>query len=604
MVLENSIVFGRINPIRVNSQGFPLLVTGSTNIYFQSFHGKVSAGIAILHMMNYLAKFSMMNDQAKTREQLIIELEKLGQELEELKAVFIKDNPKQKKVLQALRESEEKYRNLFANNPQPMWIYDLETMVFLEVNNAAIKHYGYTKEEFLSMTLMDIRPGEDIDALLKLVENRIQELSLSGEWRHRKKDGKIIDVEIVSHALTFNGRKARYVQVNDITDRKQTELELIKARDKSEIIDEKYQILFETITEGVALNEIVYNEKHEMIDYRVVEVNKAYCEITGLSPEQFIGNYATRLYGMSPDFIKSFWEQHKDLKETVYSDMYNPLSNRYFYISTSPFVEDRFVTVFFDITNLKQAELALKEKNDQLIAAKEKAEESDRLKSAFLANMSHEIRTPMNGILGFTELLKEPQISAEEQKNYISLVEKSGERLLHIINDVIDISKIESGLMSLKIQEVNINKEIQSLIDFFRPETELKGIRLFTQKPLHPAELVIKTDQEKACAILTNLIKNAIKFTSKGSIECSCKKKDGYLQFFVKDSGHGISLEQKEVIFERFRQGSESLTRKYEGAGLGLSISKAYVEMLGGKIWVESKSGKGSTFFFTIPFKS
>jgi PAS domain S-box-containing protein len=250
--------------------------------------------------------------------------------------------------------------------------------------------------------------------------------------------------------------------------------------------------------------------------------------------------------------------------------------------------------IMHDITERKQAE-------EELIAAKAHAEESDRLKSAFLANMSHEIRTPMNGILGFAELLKEPKLTGEEQQEYISIIEKSGHRMLNIINDIVNISKVESGQMEISISETNVNEQIEFIYAFFKPEIELKGIQLFFKNSLPAKEAIIKTDREKIYAILTNLVKNAIKFTHAGSIEIGCEKKGKYLEFFVKDTGAGIGQEQKEIIFRRFRQGSELLTRNYEGAGLGLSIAKAYVEMLDGKIWLESEPGKGSIFYFTIP---
>ncbi len=241
---------------------------------------------------------------------------------------------------------------------------------------------------------------------------------------------------------------------------------------------------------------------------------------------------------------------------------------------------------------------------ENLKIAKEKAEEGEKLKSAFLANMSHEIRTPMNGILGFAELLKEPGLSGEEKEEYIGIIEKSGRRMLNIINDIISISKLESGLMQVSLKETNINDQINYIHTFFRPEAEKKGINIFCFHDLLEKEAIINTDREKLYAILTNLVKNAIKFTWQGSIEIGYHKKDKFLEFYVRDTGNGIPPEQLDIIFERFRQGNESLTRNYEGAGLGLSISKAYVEMLGGKIWVSSSYGKGSCFYFTIPYTS
>jgi CheY-like chemotaxis protein len=220
----------------------------------------------------------------------------------------------------------------------------------------------------------------------------------------------------------------------------------------------------------------------------------------------------------------------------------------------------------------------------------------------------------MNGILGFTELLKDFKLRGDEQQKYIGIIEKSGARLLNIINNIISISKIESEQIEVSVTNTNINEQVEYIYQFFKLETEQKKLHLTYQNALPVKDAYISTDKEKLYAVLTNLVKNAIKFTQTGSIEFGYEVKGEFIEFFVKDSGPGIPDEQKEIIFERFRQGSESLTRNYEGAGLGLSISKAYVEMLGGKMWVEnninliSANGnllnKGSIFYFTIPAHS
>jgi hypothetical protein len=246
--------------------------------------------------------------------------------------------------------------------------------------------------------------------------------------------------------------------------------------------------------------------------------------------------------------------------------------------------------------------LERKKAEQDLRLALEKAEESNRLKSAFLANMSHEIRTPMNGILGFAELLKSPTLSTDEQQEYIQTIQISGERMLNTINNIVDVSKIESGLVTFDIKKTNINEKVEFIYKFFKPEVELKGLKFSYKASLPTKEAIILTDNEKVYGILTNLIKNAIKFTYDGSIEFGYVIKGHFLEFYVKDTGVGITENQKEFIFERFRQGSMDLTRMYEGSGLGLSISKSYIEMLGGKIWVESEEGLGSTFYFTIPY--
>jgi len=273
--------------------------------------------------------------------------------------------------------------------------------------------------------------------------------------------------------------------------------------------------------------------------------------------------------------------------------------------------------ISFDITNLKETEF-------ELIKAKDQAEQSDRLKSAFLANMSHEIRTPMNGILGFSELLKIPGLTGDQQQEYISIIEKSGKRMLNIINDIVDISKIEAGLMKLDIKESDINEQIEYIYTFFKPEVEAKGIKFSFKNALPVKQAILKTDREKLYSVFTNLVKNAIKYTPAGSIEFgyemtytshveetlhatyqhATSQQATYLQFYVKDTGIGIPADRQAAIFERFIQADIADSRAYQGAGLGLSISKAYIEMLGGKIWVESQVGIGSTFYFTLPYNA
>ena len=250
----------------------------------------------------------------------------------------------------------------------------------------------------------------------------------------------------------------------------------------------------------------------------------------------------------------------------------------------------------------------LRKKNqDELVVAKERAEESDHLKSAFLANMSHEIRTPMNGILGFADLLKEKGLTDEEQLMYIDIIRKSGVRMLNIINDLIDISKVESGQMEVNITACNINEQIEYIYIFFKPEVEKKGMELFYKNELPTEKAIINTDREKIYAILTNLVKNAIKYSDEGMIEFGYHLSDELVEpveltFYVKDTGIGIPYDKQEAIFDRFVQADITDEKALQGAGLGLSITKAYVEMLGGKIWVESQEKDGSTFYFTLPY--
>lgn len=248
-------------------------------------------------------------------------------------------------------------------------------------------------------------------------------------------------------------------------------------------------------------------------------------------------------------------------------------------------------------------EEALQQQNIELIRVKEKAEESDKLKTAFIANISHEIRTPMSGILGLADLLKVPDLSSESQTTYIEAIISSSNRMLCIINDLINISKIEAGQIEIRKEVTDINKLIDELFIFFLPEANKKGIVLKINKELPVNKIFVKTDKTKLSQVITNIIKNALKYTSEGFIEFGCRMKDDSLLFYVEDTGLGIKKEHQEMIFERFKQGEVSNSGIPEGVGLGLAISKAYVEELGGTIWVKSAPTKGSVFYFTIPFK-
>lgn len=254
--------------------------------------------------------------------------------------------------------------------------------------------------------------------------------------------------------------------------------------------------------------------------------------------------------------------------------------------------------------NLKELE-ERKKLQTELMAAKEKAEESDRLKTAFLTNMSHELRTPMNGILGFADLLGDDSLTNEERHEYISIINDSGQSLLNVLTNVIDISKIDSNQIDCKIASFNLNEMLDELYRWFRKEMKLKDkshLKVEVIKELRDEDSVIFSDYAKVRQIFNILLNNSTKFTHSGFIRFGYSVKEKHLRFFVQDTGKGIAQEKQHIIFDRFRQEEETMSRKYGGVGLGLSIAKSLIEMLDGKIWVESESGKGATFFFEFAY--
>jgi len=498
---------------------------------------------------------------------------------------------KRKQAEKALKESELKFRTVADQTFD--WVYWMgEDQQIIYMSPACKNITGYDPEEFISnpQLLQKIVHPVDYDTILRhnqqifLAENRNEVYDL--ETRIISKEGARVWISHICRPIFDENGKylGRRICNRDITERKESEKQL--------------KLLSRAIEQSPIT--VVITDKKGNIQY----VNPKFTEQTGYEFEEVKGKNP-RLFQSGEQSVKFYEELWNTIMSGYvwHGEFHNKKkSGESYWESTviSTILNSKgeisfFLAVKEDITEKKRMMA-------DLVQAKEKAEESDRLKSSFLANMSHEIRTPMNGIMGFAELLKEPNLSGDEQQEYIHIIQKSGTRMLNIINDIISISKVESGQMDVYITDTNINKQIDYLYTFFKPEAEQKGLQLFFKKPLSSKEATLKTDKEKVYAILTNLVKNAIKFTPAGSIEFGYERKDKFLEFFVKDTGPGILEEQRKFIFERFRQGSESLNRNYEGAGLGLTISKAFVEMLGGEIWVKSSEGKGSEFYFTIPY--
>jgi hypothetical protein len=500
---------------------------------------------------------------------------------------YLFDNTEQKRIEEALKENELKYRTLVEQSPDGIFISDLEGK-FISVNKSICDILLFTEKELLNMNIWDIIPAKYLEQhkarLVKILSGEKHDEPV--EYEVKDKIGNFRYIEVLSAPYYKNKKLIGFQGIaRDTTERKKSTQVLHRL---NQAISNSREVIFMTDKEGI-----------------LTYINPEFTRMYGYKADEVIGKSTPRILksGHHPENQYIYFWQRLLNKQSIYEEYHNKCKDGRIVVveaSADPILDERgeiigFLGIQRNIDERKHTE-------KELVAAKLKAEESDRLKSAFLANMSHEIRTPMNGIMGFAELLKEPALSSDDKNHFIEIIERSGRRMLNIINDIIDISKIESGTVDVLLSETNVNEQIDFIYNFFTPEIKQKGIQFISNKALTHEQAFITSDREKLYAVLTNLVKNAIKFTNEGTIEIGYTKKESFLEFYVKDTGKGLKPEQELIIFERFRQGSESLSRDYEGAGLGLSISKAYVEMLGGKIWFKSKpEQKGSEFFFTLP---
>jgi PAS domain S-box-containing protein len=386
-----------------------------------------------------------------------------------------RDISERRRAEELLQESEARHRKLFENNPHPTWVFDRETLRFLAINSAAVRKYGYSSDEFLAMTIKDIRPAEDIPALLENVRGGRSGNEDAGIWRHRRKDGTNIDVEITSYDLSFAGHAAEVVVAVDVTQKKRDE----------------------------------------------TEKGKVFARLAA--------------------------------------------SNR---------------------------ELELRNRE---------VERATQLKSKFLANMSHELRTPLNAIVGFSDLLAEEvagQLNAK-QKRFVNHISQGSAHLLQLINDILDLSKIEAGQLELRCEPFLAKEALSEVLSTIGPLALAKNIqiqqKLQTDRPVY-------ADRVRFRQILYNLLSNAVKFTAEGGrIEIDCYENENQICISVTDTGIGIRPEDQLLVFEEFRQVDGKPGAVSEGTGLGLAITRRLVEQQGGKISLSSESGKGSCFTFTLP---
>lgn len=495
---------------------------------------------------------------------------------------------------QKAEESEERYRTMVSILPDGVIIHQNGIIVF--ANEAAGKIVGANSTaDLIGLNAIDFVHPDYQEVVGSRIKHGIQYRSplQTIEEVFIGLKGEPINVLVTAFPFHYEGQPAMLTVFTDITSIKQFEKELIETKVAVEKSEEKLRLMLKNSNDTFVL----MNREGEQF-----YISEAAVRSTGYSIEELKGPIKKVIHPEDWNTVVEAWNELLIKKDEIVRVQYRHIHKTKDYIWYEAVGQNFFDNPLINAAVVNVRDISsIKETEQELIKAKEKAEESDRLKSAFLANMSHEIRTPMNGILGFASLLKQPQLSGEQQKEYINIIERSGMRMLSIINDIIDISKIESGQVQVYRTLTNIDEQLKDMYEFFKPEAEKKNLSLKVKSSIPPTKVMVFTDKEKLYAILTNLIKNAIKFTDTGFVEFGCGLTEDHYEFYVKDTGIGIPRDRHDAIFERFIQADIDDKRAFQGAGLGLSITKAYVELLGGKIWMESDIDKGSTFYFTIP---
>ena len=470
-----------------------------------------------------------------------------------------------------------------------MWVYDLATLRFLEVNDTAVARYGYSREEFLQLRITDIRPPEDIPRLREKMREPRPDFDECGTWRHILKDGHVIWAQVAWHRTEWKGRAAALIVSRDVTEQRRNE-------DALRATEELFRTAFADAPFGMCLTGL---------DGRFLQANAALCEMLGYTEQELIGGAWSKI--THPDDLERSRQAALQLLGCPTASL--EFEKRYIHklgdtiwvrlkISTVTTAGDRpshFIAHLEDITERKRAQR-------ELIEAKEAAEAASRAKSQFLANMSHEIRTPMNGIIGMTELALDTDLN-ELQCDYLSSVRNSGESLLTIINDILDFSKIEAGKFTLETTRFDLDQTLEEVLRMMAVPAHEKGLELLYENRVELPDCV-KGDPGRLRQVVVNLLGNAIKFTTAGEVsllvlEAREEEHGLTVHLGVTDTGIGIAPEWQSRIFDAFVQADGSSTRCHGGTGLGLSICKRLVEFMGGRMWVESEVGQGSTFHFT-----
>ncbi|MDD3557891.1 MAG: PAS domain S-box protein [Melioribacteraceae bacterium] len=498
--------------------------------------------------------------------------------------VVIRDITKSVEIEEELKLSERKYRLLFENNPQPMWVFENNTLRFMDVNNAAVEKYGYSKEEFLRMTIRDIRPDEEVEILEDFIAANPEVERPSTEsmiWKHKLKDGKIIFVKILSHGIELEGKDARLILVNDVTEVFQKEQELRES-------EKRFRRIFEQIVD-------VYFETSLTGEIKEVSPSIKNFSKGIYSREDMLGQSLLNFYYDSSERDKFIQKLMQDGSVDDYEVRLKNKDNSIIYCSVSAKLIDengdkKIVGGMRDISFRKMYE-------KELLAAKEAAEKADQLKSEFLAQMSHEVRTPLNIIVNSNQFIFDEL--SDDQKNSMEdifhILKSSQQRITRTIDSVLNMSDLQLGTYRPNFQKVDLVKEILVHLESeFSISAKAKKIDLILNAEKNNA--IVNADRYAVYQTLSHLIDNAIKFTDEGKVEIKLINKNEKTVVEVIDTGIGISKNFVSKLFEPFSQEQHGYTRKYEGTGLGLALVKKFCEINNAEIVVKSEIDKGTTF--------
>jgi two-component system, sensor histidine kinase and response regulator len=467
------------------------------------------------------------------------------------------------------------------------------------VNKQFALQIQYSTDELLGRQPRIFNPGHISDDDYDLMWNNLKSGKIwRGECRNRKKDGTLFwENVIISPMLEEKGKISNYILVTeDITGKMQMLENLIDAKETAERSEKRFHSLFENMIEGFAYCKMLF-ENNKPVDFIYLEVNHSFEKLTGL--KNVTGKKVSEVIPGISESDQSLFDIYGRVAlsgKPERFEMYVESLKDWYSISVYSPEKEYFIAVFDVITERKNTER-------DLILAKEKAEESDRLKTAFLHNISHEIRTPLNAIVGFSAFLGNANLSPSKKDEFVKIIEKSNDQLLAIISGIIALATLDAGQEKIYEEETDINELLKTTYDQLMMSTGNHGVSFSYHCSLEDKFALVKTDAVKLMQVLVNLVGNALKFTNQGAVRFGYNLESGYLEFFVEDTGIGIPEDMHQHIFERFRQVDNSATRRYGGAGLGLSLSKGYVELLGGDIRLESELGKGSKFTFKIPYK-